>query len=514
MPKIIVIGAGPGGLVCTKEILERGITDVLCLEQSEKLGGVFSDTYDNLLLTSSAVFSMFSDYWVGDGNEHHFWTKKEALDYWTGYAEHFGVTNHIQFGTKVTDVLRLDNGGWELKLNSGSVMQCDHLVLAIGNNNICKYPDWAANLNKSTYSHAKDYKNALPFKGKRVLVVGGGESASDIAYEISSVADKCWVSLRESTGWVVPRKRGERAADISTHRGVWNLPREYGETLSKSVLDFERKSKDPVFQAVVELNSKVKAKKGIWGTYGTKTINLPKAMVQYDCKIVDEIVDVENGGSQLRTASRDVLQDVDFIIFCTGYSNQISFMPDELQACDPRSLYKHMFHPEIGNRLAWIGWARPNFGSQFPIMEMQSRLCSYIFSGDHSLPKGEDMKKTAKIDSEAYLQQFEGNTQDIRSLVDYFRYMDDLAGIIGCLPPLSNYLILRPHLWFHLVYGPTQSTQYRLRGPGNKVTLARKILKKIPVSKINHMVKAGIRGRMYFALNALLLNINNRQSKE
>ena len=54
-----------------KELLENGIHNVICLEQSQSLGGVFRTGYDNLLLTSSVPFSMFSDYWVGDGKGHH-----------------------------------------------------------------------------------------------------------------------------------------------------------------------------------------------------------------------------------------------------------------------------------------------------------------------------------------------------------------------------------------------------------------------------------------------------------
>jgi len=114
-------------------------------------------------------------------------------------------------------------------------------------------------------------------------------------------------------------------------------------------------------------------------------------------------------------------------------------MPKELQACDPRSMYKHMFNPNVGNRLAWVGWARPGFGSQFPIMEMQSRYCALIFSGELKLPSFEEMIKDEKNDIEVYKQQFEDNALRIRSLVDYHKYMNDLAKIMGCYPPIIKY---------------------------------------------------------------------------
>lgn len=75
----IVIGAGPGGLVCTKELIEQGVSEIVCLEQASDVGGVFANGYDNLVLTSSATMSMFSDFWIGDEKQHAFWTKKEAI---------------------------------------------------------------------------------------------------------------------------------------------------------------------------------------------------------------------------------------------------------------------------------------------------------------------------------------------------------------------------------------------------------------------------------------------------
>ena len=504
MISCIVIGAGPGGIVATKELLEKGFKDVLCLEQSDGLGGVFANSYDNLLLTSSVTFSMFSDFWVGEGKSHHFWTKDEAVNYWESYANHFNVTNNIRFNSKVEAVSENKDGTWNVQLNSGEDFQCKKLVLAIGNNNIPKFPDWHKEITNVSYSHSKDYKNADAFKGKRVLVVGGGESGSDVAFEISQVAKQCWVSLRETTGWIVPRKRGGHAADVSTHRGIWDLPRDYGRRLSPFVLKLERARKDPVFDALADLNEKVSSKNGIWGIYGTKTLALPKAIANYNCKIVGDIVAVEDGGKTLKTTDGICLNDIDMIVFSTGYFNRVDFMPEKLQECNPRQLYKHMFHVDYKERLAWIGWARPAFGSQFPIMEMQSRFCALIFSGKIELPNKEEILESSNNDFKIYKEQFEENAQRIPSLVDYHKYMNDFAKIIGCYPSIVKYFFLKPKLWLHLMYGPTQATQFRLRGPGKKVKLSKEIIYKLPLSTFNHIVKAGLKGRIRYGLKGLL----------
>jgi dimethylaniline monooxygenase (N-oxide forming) len=506
MVSCIVIGAGPGGIVATKELLEKGYEDVLCLEQSNGLGGVFAKSYDSLLLTSSATFSMFSDYWVGDGKSHHFWTKEEAVAYWTDYADHFDVNKHIKYNSKVSAVSSLEDETWLIQLDTGQTLQSKRLVLAIGNNNIPKYPEWRDQLSSVSYSHSCDYKNSNEFKGKRVLVVGGGESGSDVALEISQVAEKCWVSLRESTGWIVPRQRGGHAADVSTHRGIWDLPRDFGEILSPFVLKLERARKDPVFDALADLNDKVTASNGIWGIFGTKTLSLPKAVAHHGCQVIGDIVAIEDGGKRLKTFCGETLEDVDMVVFSTGYSNRTDFMPKELLETDPRQLYKHMFHPEFKDRLAWVGWARPGFGSQFPIMEMQSRYCALIFNNELKLPDPEEMKGSAEEDMAHYIGQFEENAKRIRSLVDYHWYMDGLAKIIGCKPQLVKSFFVNPRLWLHLMYGPTQATQFRLRGPGKKVGLAKEIINKLPLSTFNHIVKVGLKGRLIYTVRRILPN--------
>ena len=512
MHNVIIIGAGPGGIVATKELLEAGIDDVVCLEKSDRLGGVFSNTYDNLVLTSSVTFSMFSDYWVGEGKGHHFWTKDEAVQYWSDYADHYKVSDRIRFNSTVVSVEEKEDENWQIQLENGDVLECSKLVLAIGNNSQPRYPNWSKKLNNISFDHSSFYRNADSYKNKRVLIVGGGESGSDVAYEIAGVAKESWVSLRESTGWIVPRKRGDHAADVSTHRGIWDLPREFGSRLSPFVLKLERGREDPVFDALADLNDRVKAFRGIWGIYGTKTLALPKAIAHHGCQVVEDIVDVDDESRTLTCSDGRKLENVDAVVFCTGYHNEVTFMPEGLQSCDPRTMYKHMFHPDMGDKLAWIGWARPGFGSQFPIMEMQSRYLGLIWSGKKKLPETDEMQRTIQADLANYVKQFEGNATRIRSLIDYHGYMNQMAKIIGCFPPLMTYFFTKPRLWLHLMYGPTQATQFRLRGPGKKVKLAQEIIRKLPVSTFNHIVKAGIRGRLIYALSYLIPGVSLSRS--
>ena len=207
----------------------------MCLEKTKDMGGVFVNAYDELEMTSSAVFSMFSDFWAGDHYKNHFWSKEEVLNYWSEYADHYNVTKHIKFDANVSKVSDLGNS-WKVVLFSGEAFQSKRLILAVGNNNIPSSPEWSHELTNVTQTHSKTYVNSSSYQGKRVFVVGGGESGSDIARQISAVAEECSVSLRDSTGWVVPSMLGGAAADTSTHRALWGLPRKYGSKLSASFL--------------------------------------------------------------------------------------------------------------------------------------------------------------------------------------------------------------------------------------------------------------------------------------
>lgn len=499
----IVIGAGPAGLVTTKELLEQGVEKVVCLEQAEDIGGVYANTYDSLVLTTSCTSSMFSDFWIGDGNQHKFWTKNEALDYWKEYAENFGVLDRIRFNSKVLAVTPQNNQGWQVQLASVEILNSKRVALAIGNNGIPNYPQWKDLLNQTEFSHSQKYSRADNFVGKNVLVVGGGESASDIALEISRVANNCWVSLRNSTGFVLPRKRGNRANDVASSRGIYGLPREYGQTLSKTISQQWLSYNNPVDHAAVKLNERVKSRKGVWGTYGTKTFALPKAIVHHGCKVIGEIINVKNGGETLLTADGETLENVDAVVFCTGYKNYVSFLPDLLKETDPRSLYKHMFHPQYRDKIVWIGWARPAIGSQFPLTEMQARFFALICTGQLTLPTSEKMEEVASIDQAKYLEQFEHHATRIRSLVDYHIYIDELADLIGCKPTLWKYFFRHPLLWLRLVYGATNGPQFRLQGPGQKQALAQEIIRKLPVNSFNYFFKAGLKGRLIYGFKGI-----------
>jgi hypothetical protein len=117
-------------------------------------------------------------------------------------------------------------------------------------------------------------------------------------------------------------------------------------------------------------------------------------------------------------------------------------------------------------------------------MEMQARYFALLASGAKSLPDKDTMAEMAAGDASRFLSQFGHNARRIRNLVDYHRFMDGMAALIGCEPPLVSSFFLRPRLWLRMVYGPTQATQFRLRGPGKKPRLGAKLPSGFPMSPV------------------------------
>lgn len=496
---VVIIGGGPGGIVALKEMVSAGVTRIALLEREAGIGGLFMQSYDGLRLTSSALFSMFSDFPIQPGHENHFWTKQEVVDYWTAYSAHFDIDRFLRLRQSVEAVEGDGKDGWLIRLAGRAPLRTKTLVIATGNNVAANLPDWHDQVTAITTLHSGAYRNAESLAGKHVVIVGGGESAADITLEIARVARQCTISLRRGPGWVVPRHRGDTAADLSTHRAFWKLPASTGPVASAMLLRAERRRaiNDPVLAEVVRLNESVASPLGVRGTFGTKSIGLAEAVVWHGARRVSGIVAVEEGGRVLVAEDGTRIEDIDAILFATGYRSGAPVLPEGLRFTDPRTLYKHVIDPEIGPSLIRIGFARPPFGSQFPIMEMQARFAARIVTGALRLPDADSMRQVARRDAADLLWQFGKSGQRVRGLVDYGHYLDQLAKMIGCKPPFWRLLLTRAGLWFKVYYGPMQSSQYRLYGPGACPNVAEPILQGLPVCPSPHVWRAGIAGFVY-----------------
>ncbi len=167
-----LIGAGPVGLGLAKALLEH------------KIPYEYTD------------YPMPADY-------PDFPSRQQMLDYLRDYAQKFQLTPHIEFNTKVVMALPLADGRWELELASGEKRVYKGLIVCNGHHWDRRFPNYAGKF-EGEFIHSKDYRTPAQLAGKRVLVIGGGNSACDIAAEAARVGKTARISLRRGY-WFLPK---------------------------------------------------------------------------------------------------------------------------------------------------------------------------------------------------------------------------------------------------------------------------------------------------------------------
>ncbi len=219
---VCVIGAGSSGLAAIKNLRERGFS-VDCYERETDIGGAWnwrhdrSPMYGSTHLISSKPMTQFPDFPMPDDwpdyVSHH-----KLLAYFRRYADHFDLKQHIWFGTEVHRLEPVGDGRWHVMIRpqgSGAlrVLRYAAVVIANGHNWHPKQPEYPG-LSRfaGRTMHAAAYKDPAVLRGRRVLVVGSGNTGCDIAVEAAQQGATVWHSTRRGY-WLTPKYTLGRPAD-------------------------------------------------------------------------------------------------------------------------------------------------------------------------------------------------------------------------------------------------------------------------------------------------------------
>jgi cation diffusion facilitator CzcD-associated flavoprotein CzcO len=203
--RVVIIGAGPGGICTAIKLKEAGITDFVILERSSGVGGTWhNNTYPGLECDVRSHLYSFSFAPKKD------WTRPypaqpEILDYLEHIASSYGLLPHIQFRTEVRRA-RWDDATstWELSTN-GETFRANVVVSAIGMFNIIKWPDIPGLQDfRGTLFHAARWDHRHDLSGETVAVIGSAASAVQLAPEIAKVVAQLYLFQR-SPNWVLPK---------------------------------------------------------------------------------------------------------------------------------------------------------------------------------------------------------------------------------------------------------------------------------------------------------------------
>ncbi|GFN88298.1 dimethylaniline monooxygenase [n-oxide-forming] [Plakobranchus ocellatus] len=213
--KVAVIGAGASGLTAIKCCLDEGITPV-CFERTDRIGGLWHYTDEpvegqacvmkSTVINSSKEMMSFSDFLIS-ADVPNYMHNSQVLEYFCQYAEHFDLKRHIQFCTEVIQVKRAKDfpktGRWEVTYRNNGTSEektviFDGVLMCSGHHGEKYIPDIPSLRDfQGQVLHTHDYRVPSGFEDKKVLIVGIGNSAGDVAVELSHVAKQVWAGLTD-----------------------------------------------------------------------------------------------------------------------------------------------------------------------------------------------------------------------------------------------------------------------------------------------------------------------------
>lgn len=180
---VVIVGGGASGLSAAGALQRRGIESVI-LEQDEQLGGTWARRYDRLHLHTVRGFSGLAHYSI-PGRYSKYLSREEFVAYLAEYAKHFNLRVVTGCLVKKIRVKSHSPQSWAAAAACGE-WDCRVIVIATGQYRIPILPKWRG---RETYQgdlvHSSQYTNALPYTGKRVLVVGAGNSGTEIATDLA-----------------------------------------------------------------------------------------------------------------------------------------------------------------------------------------------------------------------------------------------------------------------------------------------------------------------------------------
>jgi Flavin-binding monooxygenase-like len=422
LPRVCVIGAGMSGLTACKALSDFGVPHT-CFEKSDGVGGNWyfqnpngvSSAYRSLHIDISKPSISFRDFPMPDrypDYPHH----THIIEWLRDYADAFALHENIRFNTAVARARRGPAGGWRVTLEDGSQEDYDALLVCNGHHWSPRYPEFPGTF-AGPQIHSHDYvdpSNPLDLYGKRVLVVGIGNSAVDIVSELArkTVADVAFISTR-SGAYVVPKYLFGRPADqiVKTNPRIpLALQRRMARILPR------------VFSGRMEDFGLPTPNHNFLDAHPTVSSELLGRLGAGDARAKGDVAELL--GDSVRFADGSV-ERVDAIIYATGYNVSFPFFDaDFISAPDNvLPLYKRMLKPGIDD-LAFIGLGQP-IPTIFPFSELQSKLAARWLSGDWAPPPVEEMEREIVRDEAFHTAHFVAKPRHTMQL-EWYSYKREL----------------------------------------------------------------------------------------
>ena len=235
----IVVGAGPAGLAVAATLAARG-RRALVLEQAAVVGASWRSHYERLHLHTVKALSALPGMPFPD-HAPRYVPRQGVVDYLDAYAKRAAIAP--RFGEEVTAIVR-DGAGWRTETRAGHAFRSRFVVVATGANRVANVVAIEGQQDfRGSVVHSREYRNAAPFAGQRVLVVGMGNTGAEIALDLAEHGVAAVLSVRSPVNVVLRDVLGRPTQQTSIVLG--RLPRRLGDALASffakvTVRDLER----------------------------------------------------------------------------------------------------------------------------------------------------------------------------------------------------------------------------------------------------------------------------------
>ena len=344
----------------------------------------------------------------------------QVAKYFDDYVEHFGLRDGITFNTEVVAARPVD-GEWEVAVEDSSgerrTERYRAVLVANGHHWNPRWPEPAfpgSEEFEGEQIHVHHYREPEVLVGKRVLVLGIGNSAVDVAVESSRIGEKTFLAMRRGA-YVIPKFLGGKPVDEAAPPVTTRLPmsvrRLYmGRLLKLTVGEMTDYGLPKPDHKLLEAHPTVSSEL------------LPR--VGHGDIAIKPNIDRFAGGRTVRFADGSE-EEIDLVVYCTGYKIVFPFLdPEVFEAKDNRMpLYRRVAAPDRPG-LFFIGFVQP-LGPIMPIAEAQSEWVADLLQERTALPSKEAMRSEISAHEKAMKKRFVASKRHTIE-VDFHPYLREI----------------------------------------------------------------------------------------
>ena len=424
--KVCIIGAGSSG-IATCQVLKAGGIEFECFEKGSELGGNWryendngmSSAYRSLHINTSRTLMSYASYPMPEDYPdypNHF----QIARYFDDYVDHFGLRDRIRFRSAVLSV-EPAAGEWEVTVETADGERQTHrysaVLVANGHHWDPRWPEPAfpgAGEFAGEQMHVHHYREADVLRGKRVLVLGIGNSATDVAVEASRIADATFLAMRRGA-YVLPKYMNGKPIDEATSPLISRVPIAVQRFFSSRMLGVA--AGDMTAYGLPKPDHK------LFEAHPTVSSELLPRLGHGDIEVKPNI-ERFGGGRTVRFVDGSE-EEIDLVVYCTGYKMSFPFFdPKVFSAPDNRlPLYRRVASAERPG-LYFIGFIQP-LGPIMPLAEAQVEWVADLLSGRAALPAAAEMKREIAAEEEKQRKRFVASKRHTVE-VDFYPYLREI----------------------------------------------------------------------------------------